>query len=467
MKTRLGTFVLSLVVGAGLLGSVLPVTAVASPIPSAMAAEQLTFRNGRSWRGDVGDRVEVQYQEGGVSQTLQGTLKAVEKRFVQVEGAIAGKTATKTILIGDITSMTTLEAGAAGSTDSSPTKPATSTSPKTSGPSTSNSTSTAPAPGGKDAGPNRSAASSDWPGVFLLPLSGTLGIGLRHDEIEKIGEEADKYGPGQIIVLLIDSPGGLVIEGDKVGATINDLKKRHRMVAWIKEAISGGAFTALHCDENYYMSVGALGAITMFAGTTAASGPQLQAWLERCGEVAESGGRNRYVVQAMIHAPLMVSYDRDPETGKVTYYNTMEGEFDLSDEKNNLTLNASNALHSGYSQGTADTPEQLAKLMQLPEWKEAANGIGRKIHDEWQRTVKEAQEELPKLVQRLNYKGTGTGDASVVLGTQIQILQEILRWYDRCYPVCVYEVGLPQDPEPLRRQLAEMRRQLGQMRRGG
>jgi len=461
VKTRLGTFVLSLVVGAGLLGTLPCGGVAATAAPAMIAGEQLTFRNGRSWRGDVGDRVEVQYQEGGVSQTLQGTLKAVEKRFVQVEGTIAGKSATKTILIGDITSMSTLEAGAAGGTSSSSTTPGTSTS------GGSSATSSTPAPGGKDAGPNRSAASSDWPGVFLLPLSGTLGIGLRHDEIEKIGEEADKYGPGQIIVLLIDSPGGLVIEGDKVGATINDLKKRHRMVAWIKEAISGGAFTALHCDENYYMSVGALGAITMFAGTTAASGPQLQAWLERCGEVAESGGRNRYVVQAMIHAPLMVSYDRDPETGKITYYNTMEGEFDLSDATNNLTLNASNALHSGYSQGTADTEEQLAKLMQLPEWKEAANGIGRKIHDEWQRTVKEAQEELPKLVQRLNYKGTGTGDASVVLGTQIQILQEILRWYDRCYPVCVYEVGLPQDPEPLRRQLAEMRRQLGQMRRGG
>jgi hypothetical protein len=314
-------------------------------------------------------------------------------------------------------------------------------------------------------GANQSAASSDWPGVFLLPLKGTLGIGMRHDEIKKIAAEADKYGPGQIIVLLIDSPGGLVIEGDKVSDVINDVKKRHRVVAWIREAISGGAFTALHCDENYYMSFGALGAITMFAGQTAASGAELQAWLERCGEVAEASGRNRYVVQAMIHAPLLVSYDRDEETGDITYYNTLEGEFDLSDEVNNLTLNASNALHSGYSQGTADTEEELARLMQLPEWKEAANGIGRKISADWLATVEKAQDEVPKLVQRLNYKGSGSGDPAVMLGTQIQIIQEILRWYDRCYPVVVYEVGLPGDKAPLERQLEEMRRQLAQMRR--
>lgn len=428
----------------------------ASPVASSPAEEQLVFRSGNTWRGSLGDRVAVEFTENGVLQTLEGTLERIEKRFIQVRGTIAGREATKTIILGDIRSMTSSGAGEA---------PAAPPSPSAAPPARTPADRPAATPAVKPVeGANQSAASSDWPGVFLLPLKGTLGIGMRHDEIKKIAAEADKYGPGQIIVLLIDSPGGLVIEGDKVSDVINDVKKRHRVVAWIREAISGGAFTALHCDENYYMSFGALGAITMFAGQTAASGPELQAWLERCGEVAEAGGRNRYVVQAMIHAPLLVSYDRDETTGDITYYNTLEGEFDLSDEVNNLTLNASNALHSGYSQGTADTEQELARLMQLPEWKEAANGIGRKISSEWLATVEKAQDEVPKLVQRLNYKGSGSGDAAVMLGSQIQILQEILRWYDRCYPVVVYEVGLPGDKAPLERQLQEMRRQLAQMR---
>ena len=424
---------------------------------TASAEEQLVFRSGNTWRGSLGDRVSVELTENGVVQTLEGTLERIEKRFIQVRGTIAGREATKTIVLGDVRSMESLGAGDAAV--SSP-------SPAPSGPARKPTDRPVAQPAVKPVeGTNQSAASSEWPGVFLLPLKGTLGIGMRHDEIKEIAAEADKYGPGQIIVLLIDSPGGLVIDGDKVSDVINDVKKRHRVVAWIREAISGGAFTALHCDENYYMSFGALGAITMFAWQTAASGAELQAWLERCGEVAEAGGRNRYVVQAMIHAPLLASYDRDETTGDIKYYNTLEGEFVLSDAVNNLTLNASNALHSGYSQGTADTEQELAKLMQLPEWKEAANGVGRKISSDWLANVEKAQDEVPKLVQRLNYKGSGSGDAAVMLGSQIQIIQELLRWYDRCYPVVVYEVGLPPDKAPLERQLEQMRRQLAQMRR--
>jgi len=463
---------LCLLLAAVCAGSLSILPAQATPVPSSPTAatfavpaeEHLTFRTGRSWRGEIGDRVRVEFTENGVVQTLEGTLTRIEKRYLQVEGEIAGRSAVKTIFLSDVRDMTSLDGGE--SSGGRPATPRDGDAPPSGGrPATTTPSSNRLESPSADDGVNRSAASDEWPGVFLLPLSGTLGIGLRHQEIEKIAEEADKYGPGQIIVLLIDSPGGLVIEGDKISDSINRIKKNHRVVAWIREAISGGAFTALHCDENYYMSFGALGAITMFAGQTAASGAELQAWLQRCADVAEAGGRNKYVVQAMIHAPLMVSYDRDEETGRITYYNTMEGEYDLSDEVNNLTLNASNALHSGYSQGTADTEEELARLMQLPEWKEAANGVGRRIHDDWQRTVEQAQEEVPKLVQRLNFKGSGTGDPAVVIGTRIQILQEILRWYDRCYPVCVYEVGLPRDPQPLERQLEELRYQLGQMRR--
>lgn len=442
----------SLAAALAMAAAVLIAVPQAASSPTLDDATSIRFSSGQTWRGQVGDRVEVEFVQGGVAQKAVGKLVRADRRFVQVEAEVAGRTAVTTILIGDIRSMISVEAGGTSSS------PAATTGPRPESP--------APSRGAEAGGAAAPSANSEWPGVFYLPLSGTLGIGMRHDEIEAIGREADKYGPGQIIVLHIDSPGGLVIEGDRVSATINRIKKNHRVVAWIKEAISGGAFTALHCDENYYMSYGALGAITMFAGQTSISGPQLQAWLERCGEVAEAGGRHRYVVQCMIHAPLVCSYDRCEETGKVTYYNTKQGKYLLSDESNNLTLNASNALHSGYSQGTADSVEELAALMQLPEWKEAAGGVGRKIHDDWQRVVKQAQQELPKLVQRLNYQGSGSGDPTVVLGARISLLEQIIRWYDRCYPVAVYEVGLPQDPEPLRRQLVELRRQMAQMRQG-
>ena len=80
-----------------------------------------------------------------------------------------------------------------------------------------------------------------------------------------------------------------MLEGDEIHDTLMDLKKRHRIVAWIKKAISAGAFTALHCDEIYFERVGAMGSAVMFAGTKAAEGQQLAAWVKDFGDVAEAG----------------------------------------------------------------------------------------------------------------------------------------------------------------------------------
>ena len=151
-----------------------------------------------------------------------------------------------------------------------------------------------------------------------MPWEGPVGIEARHDEIQEIIEEADKYGPGQIIVLQINSPGGLVIEGDKIHETLKDVKKRHRVVAWVKEAISAAAFASLHCDEIYFMQVGAMGSAVMFAGQTAISGDELNAWLEKFSEVAEIGGRDPIIARCMVTRTAMASYDKDSETGKVT-----------------------------------------------------------------------------------------------------------------------------------------------------
>ncbi len=84
--------------------------------------------------------------------------------------------------------------------------------------------------------------------VFVLPLDGMVGIGLRHDEMEQVEKIADGYGPGQVIILRINSNGGLVTEGDLIAATLTRIKNKHRLVAWIEKAISGGAFTGLYCE---------------------------------------------------------------------------------------------------------------------------------------------------------------------------------------------------------------------------
>ncbi|MFM7052229.1 MAG: hypothetical protein ACKOYN_08875 [Planctomycetota bacterium] len=412
-------------------------------------AADVKLSNGSIWKGDVGAKVRATFMQAGKETVIEGTVVKAESGLVVIETTEGGRTAKRTILSLDLRKLETLTAAAAPGTAPAVAR-------------------TAAQASGDSAGSKE--ASSTMPHIFVLPMSGMVGTGMRHNEIEAVAKEADKYGPGQIIVLLIDSGGGLVIEGDKIHATMKEVKKRHRVVAWIKRAISAAAFTALHCDEIYFMRVGALGSITMFSGTTAISGPELDAWLEKVGEASRIGGREPIVGQAMVTNPIECSYDRD-EDGNITWYKTMQGEFDLSDSKENLTLNADNALHCKFSDGTADTVEELATLLQLKQWKEES-GTGRKISENWNRLLAQCVEQKQRLYN--DYQNPGGLDNSAVLGNRIKTLTEIIKWYEKCYPGMVYEQPNfpPSDtegeaPEEMKRELARLKKDLGDMKKRG
>jgi hypothetical protein len=422
---------------------------------SALAAD-VKLSNGSIWKGDVGAKVRATFVQNGKESTVEGTVLKAEKNLVVIEVMENGKAVRRTIVSFDLRKLETIEdAGKPAPAKGDAAKPAGGTG-----------SGAAAKDGSTTASPTASPTAA-MPRIFVLPMEGMVGVGMRHDEIAEVAKEADKYGPGQIIVLLIDSGGGLVIEGDKIHETMKEVKKRHRVVAWIKKAISAAAFTALHCDEIYFMRVGALGSITMFSGTTAISGSRLDAWVKKVGEVSELGGRPAIVGQAMVTNSIECSYDRD-ENGNITWYDSMQGKYDLSDATENLTLNAENALHSKFSDGTADTVEELAKVMQLKEWKE--DDGGRKISDRWNRLVKQCVETKVHLMN--DYQNPGGSDQEALIGNQIKTLTEIIRWYERCYPAMVYEQpNFPpsetegEAPEEMKRVLARLKKELGEMKK--
>jgi hypothetical protein len=441
------------------LGLSLAVSLHAFAVPGALSGVELRLKGGQTWRGELNSVVEVTFLESGREQKLEGRIVRADTTMVVIETAVAGKVGKKPIFFSDVRGIRTIEAAA---TPAAPGE-------APSGTVAANPVSSASAPAKAAAGAP-AKVTGNFNGVYVLPLKGMVGVGLRHDEIEKIGKEADKAGPGQIIVLLIESGGGLVLEGDRIHETLKELKKRHRVVAWIKEAISAAAFTAMHCDEIYFMRVGAFGSITMFSGQTAISGPELDAWLVKIGEVAELGGRNAQVAKCMVTKPLEVSYDI-PEGGgpkDAIFYPDLRGKYVLDTKDTMLTMNADQALHSGWADGIADTEEELAEQLGLPEWKEASDA-GRRMAASWQRLLERADEEVPKLVARMDFKGAGSGDPAVQLGAQIQVLEEILRWGnqlgEQVMMVQYGRYGIPpkeylvREIEQRRKQLAEIRRQ--------
>ena len=403
-------------------------------VATALAGPSIEIRlkNGSAWRGELNDFVQVKFVEQNVEIQLTGRLVDATKYYIKIDGELG----TKTIFNGDIRSMRTVEAN-----DAAEVMP------------------------GKKRGADNAAVEEtvddDAPGVFVLPLRGGVGEEFRHEEIEMIGEEADKFGPGQIIVLIINSNGGLVSESELITETIWDLKKRHRVVAWVEKAISAGCSTAMVCDEIYMMTEGTAGSVTSIYGNLQhVPEKEAQPSIDYLVRIAKEAGRSEHIARAMKLKKYLCSYDKDPQTGEVTFYGDLSGEFVLSDAESNLCFNSTNALHCGFSDGTADTEEDLAKLLDLPRWHEKSD-YGRRIAKKWRGTVEKAKEEIPRLLARRGY-WKSSGSAEERIGALIQIDLALIRWIDRAPNVAR---GKLPPKEFLEREVKELRKQLADLKR--
>ena len=403
-------------------------------VATALAAPSIEIRlkNGSAWRGELNDFVQVKFVEQNVEIQLTGRLVDATKYYIKIDGELG----MKTIFNGDIRSMRTVEANDAVEVTPGQKR-------------------------GPDSAAVKETVDDDAPGVFVLPLKGQVGLEFRHDEIKMIGEEADKYGPGQIIVLIINSNGGLVSESELITETIWDLKKRHRVVAWIEKAVSAGCSTAMACDEIYMTTEGTAGSVTTITGNQQhVPEDEVQEMIAFFVRIAEEAGRSEHIARAMKLRKFLCSYDKDAQTGEVAFYGDLSGEFVLSDAESNLCFNSSNALHCGFSDGTADTQEDLAKLLDLPRWHEKSD-YGRRIAKKWRDTAEKANEEIPRLIARRSYWKT-SGSAEERIGALIQINLELIRWIDRAPNVAR---GKLPPKEFLEREVKELRKQLADMKR--
>ena len=302
--------------------------------------------------------------------------------------------------------------------------------------------------------------------VFVLPLDGMVGIGLRHDEMEQVEKIADGYGPGQVIILRINSNGGLVTEGDLIAASLTRIKNKHRLVAWIEKAISGGAFTGLYCDEMYFMPEAALGSITMLNGATRQEITSAREdWKSRVAEACAAGDRDPKIGPAMVHSEVELSYDKVGD--KVTFYNDYKHEFKLSDKTENLDFSAKSAEHSGFSDGTAATEMDLYRELGVNDTtKFEANNAGKVIAEKWQKLIQGAKEEVPLLMQKRGIEGSSQGGVAF-LQARIRNTQKIVDWYKKCAAEMKYDLQIGEEAiEQLKDEIVQMRKQIKEMQAG-
>jgi peroxiredoxin family protein len=185
--------------------------------------------------------------------------------------------------------------------------------------------------------------------------------------VKDLEKEVGNDGSG-IIVFRIYSGGGLGLEIPKMWDVIrNEYMKKFRCVAWIESAISAAAMTA-HCmEEIYFTSQANYGACTGWSGDlVAVKGMELQEYITKMQVVSRQAGHHPLIMTAMqVQQPLSATVMPD---GTVKFYeDDTSGNIIVNRKGEILTLNAHTAREIKFSKGTADTLEELTKLMGYEE----------------------------------------------------------------------------------------------------
>ena len=174
--------------------------------------------------------------------------------------------------------------------------------------------------------------------VFHVPVEQNVEKGLL-SFLERAVEEAEQQN-AEAIILDIHTPGGFVDAAEEIGKLLDATELR--IIAYINsKAHSAGAFIALHADEIYMTQNATIGAAGVVDGEGKAADKKAEsAWLAAMEAVAVSSGKDPRYALAMA----------DPSID-VSEYGAPKGKF--------LTLTANGALEVGYSNGTANSLEEV------------------------------------------------------------------------------------------------------------
>lgn len=405
--------------------------------------------DGSTWRGSTDDHVTVQYNAGGVKVDVSGVLTQAADLYIVVKKDDG--TGEVPIFRSDIVDIKKADGGS---------KPAAAPKPSA-------------APAEKPAG-NRGAAkpaddadtqapAADGKGVFYLPLKEMVGLEFRPEEIQAIVAQADEAGPGQLIVLDIESGGGSVWEFIVLAEVIKEAKQRHQFVAWVGHSISAAAGTALCCDRLIWKSHGALGAITMHSGGRPVPDETEERWITMLKALLRESGHSEYWARPMVRNDSWISYTKDPVTGECEFFGSPQGTSDeivLSELGENIVLNKDAALDCCLAEAVADNKEQLAKALDLPAWKEL--GTGQQLHDDWMRAVEQCKEYMRRSNAELGR--LGEYEPMIALRKRIDIYKRWITWWKRA-PNQMRMLGVP-PVEQLEAMIEELKLELRRMAEG-
>lgn len=195
--------------------------------------------------------------------------------------------------------------------------------------------------------PGASASKVESGPVFIIPVDQEIERGLQ-SFLERGFQEAAKYG-AVLIVLEIDTPGGLVNSAEQIGMMVRD--SEISTAAYIKgDAASAGSYIALNADSIIMKPGSMIGAASLvdMNGKSVNDAKMVSYWKSKMVGAASLNGRDPDIAAGMMDVNLVVN---KPELG----VNKEQGQI--------IALTSDEALKAGYADHLADTPEEAITLL--------------------------------------------------------------------------------------------------------
>ena len=233
---------------------------------------------------------------------------------------------------------------------------------------------------------------------YRIPLHGEVGRTVTTDLLERSLADAAKRNP-TVVVLDVDSPGGLIAEVEPILDSMRMHGKSLRFVVYVrKHAISSAAIMSLGAKDIYMHPSGLIGAATAFKisekGTPMDISEKFQSiWRAMARRAAEQGEHSRLLAEAMIDRSLQLHWIRQ---GGKKLVKEGAGDNVICRKDRLLTLTAGESEACGLSSGTVEGYGELAKKMGLTGWTEC-KGLGTLLADHRRKTVKLVDEAFEKL----------------------------------------------------------------------
>lgn len=195
--------------------------------------------------------------------------------------------------------------------------------------------------------PMKSAAAANNGAVYVIPVKQPIERGLT-SFMERGFKEAEEVSAG-LIVLEIDTPGGLVDQADKIASVMRDSKIP--IVAHITgNAASAGSYIALNADKIAMAEGSMIGAAYMVDanGNPVEDAKLVSWWRTSMASAAQASGRNPEIAKGMADLNLKMEI---PEIGLTKQVGDI------------ISLTHDEALKTGYADTIANSTEEVIAWM--------------------------------------------------------------------------------------------------------